>query len=68
MTKIIMWFIRRLHNFSLTLALVLFVVLVVLTLTRIIVLELKNLSLQEEVSYLNTRKIKPVEKNTWQKL
>jgi cell division protein FtsB len=51
MTKIAVWFIKRLEKFSLNLAILLLILMIVLTCVRLIVLELQVSNLQEEVSY-----------------
>ena len=51
MTKIVMWFIKRLEKFTLNLAIILLIILIIITCVRIIVLELQVSNLQEEVSY-----------------
>jgi hypothetical protein len=51
MTKIVMWLIKRLEKFTLNLAIILLIILIIITCVRIIVLELQVSNLQEEVSY-----------------
>lgn len=51
MTKIAVWLIKRLQKFSLNLALVLLVLMIMITCVRLIVLELQVSNLQEEISY-----------------
>jgi cell division protein FtsB len=51
MTKIAVWFIKRLEKFTLNLAIILLIILIIITCVRIIVLELQVSNLQEEVSY-----------------
>jgi cell division protein FtsB len=51
MTKIAMWLIKRLEKFTLNLAIILLIILIIITCVRIIVLELQVSNLQEEVSY-----------------
>ena len=46
-----MWFIKRLEKFTLNLAIILLIILIIITCVRIIVLELQVSNLQEEVSY-----------------
>ena len=46
-----MWLIKRLEKFTLNLAIILLIILIIITCVRIIVLELQVSNLQEEVSY-----------------
>jgi len=46
-----MWLIKRLEKFTLNLAIILLIILIIITCVRLIVLELQVSNLQEEVSY-----------------